>query len=400
MCLWDYRLGWVSREQLRTVTAGGSVNIVHVSDCFLPRLGGIEVQVADLARAQHDAGHHVEVITATRGTDDGAPPFPVHRVVAPVPFELPVHPRAGRHLKRILRASAPDVVHVHVGAASPFGWSAARQAVRLGLPTVVTVHSMWDPITRALYEVLGGISGRTYSGVVVTTVSNAAASLIRQVVRGRAPVEVVSNGLEIGEWRTAPPITEESAPRDVHVVAVGRLAPRKRPIALMRLLRAVHDEVGGRVSMTATVVGDGPARAAMERYLRRHRMSWVDLPGRLPREQVLKVLAEADVFIAPAPRESFGIAALEARTAGVPVVARSRSGVADFVRPGIEGLLGDRDTDLAAAVGRLVLDESLRTTIADYNRANPPERCTWPVVLSSFSECYRQARAIARISRR
>ncbi len=66
----------------------------------------------------------------------------------------------------------------------------------------------------------------------------------------------------------------------------------------------------------------------MERYLRANGMNgWVSLPGRYSRDQIHELLASADVFVAPAPRESFGLAALEARVAGVPVVARTQSGV-------------------------------------------------------------------------
>ena len=41
------------------------MKIVHLSDCYLPRLGGIEMQVRDLARRQTAAGHEVHVITTT-----------------------------------------------------------------------------------------------------------------------------------------------------------------------------------------------------------------------------------------------------------------------------------------------------------------------------------------------
>ncbi|HUR03274.1 MAG TPA: glycosyltransferase family 4 protein, partial [Nonomuraea sp.] len=79
-----------------------------MSDCYLPRLGGIEVQVADLVRTQREAGHAVDVATATKGE-----PLPgVHRIVARMPFDLPVHPFGVRHLTRRLTSSRPDVVHV------------------------------------------------------------------------------------------------------------------------------------------------------------------------------------------------------------------------------------------------------------------------------------------------
>ncbi|WP_308250735.1 glycosyltransferase [Nonomuraea rhizosphaerae] len=364
-----------------------------MSDCYLPRLGGIEVQVADLVRTQREAGHEVEVATATRG--ERLPG--VHRIVARMPFDLPVHPFGVGHLTRRLTSSRPEVVHVHMGAVSPFAWMGVRAARRAGLPCVVTVHSMWDPVTRGVYRLLRLAYGWQHWGLVATTVSNAAAVPIRSVAGPDVPVHVVSNGLDLSGWRLFARETDSpekrAEPRDeVHVVAVGRLAPRKQPVRLLRLLRMARSRVPASVPMRATVIGDGPARAQMERYLARHGMSdWVSLPGRYTREQIAKVLESADVFVAPAPRESFGIAALEARAAGLPVVARAQSGVADFVSNGTEGLLGRSLDDLAAAVARLATDSGLRRRIIAHNREVPPAAGSWPTVLEGFDRAYGQA---------
>jgi glycosyltransferase involved in cell wall biosynthesis len=130
----------------------------------------------------------------------------------------------------------------------------------------------------------------------------------------------------------------------------------------------------------------------MERYLARHGMTeWVSLPGRYTREQIAKVLESADVFVAPAPRESFGIAALEARAAGLPVVARAQSGVADFVAHGTEGLLGRDLAALAEAVARLCVDTGLRERITAHNRSTTPSAGAWPTVLAGFDRAYAQA---------
>jgi glycosyltransferase involved in cell wall biosynthesis len=326
------------------------MKVVHVSDCFLPRLGGIEIQLAELTRMEKAAGHEVEVITATPdrgdiGRDNRANSgIPVHRVVAPLPFELPVHPRMGHHLAALFRRLRPDVVHVHVGAISPFGWAGVRQAALQGIPTVVTVHSLWDPATCALYRLLDATVGWTRWPGVCTTVSEAAAAPIRRVVESRVPVHVVANGIATEQWRGSPSVAAGDRPEDVHVVAVGRLAPRKQPLTLLAILRTAQRtlaERGEDVRLRATIVGDGPARPLMERYLRRYAMAdWVELTGRLDRRQVRTVLEDADIFLAPARRESFGLAALEARMTGVPVVACAESGVADFVVPEKEGLLG------------------------------------------------------------
>lgn len=368
-----------------------------MSDCYLPRLGGIEVQVSDLVRMQRDAGHEVGVATATRGEELSG----VHRIVARMPFDLPVHPFGVGHLTRLMTSWRPEVVHVHTGAVSPFAWMGVRAAVRSGIPVVVTVHSMWDPVTRALYRGLRWVFEWHRWGLVATAVSQAAAVPIRAVAGRGVPVNVVSNGLDLSGWRL-PDLLDLSGPSGsfgtasagdaVHIVAVGRLAPRKQPVRLLKLLRAVRQKVPSANPLRATIVGDGPARGSMERYLSKHGMTgWVSLPGRYTREQIAKVLTSADIFVAPAPRESFGLAALEARAAGLPVVARAQSGVADFVKQGKEGLLGGTFTELVDAVARLTTDTDLRTAITAYNRATEPTAGSWAAVLDGFDACYTQA---------
>ncbi|WP_433330433.1 glycosyltransferase family 4 protein [Spirillospora sp. CA-294931] len=362
------------------------MRILHVSDCFLPRLGGIEVQVDELARAQRAVGHDVAIATATPDPGPERLAYPVDRLITPMPWELPV----GRSLGPVLADRKPDVVHVHAGAVSPFAWRAVHRAVDEDLPVVLTVHSLWGTFSQAAYRALvPGWTRRPHGGLVVTTVSEAAARPVRRVVAGRAPVRVVSNGIDLPRWHGGP-VSRDPADDRVHVVAVGRLAPRKEPMRLLRLLRAVE----AHVPIRATVVGDGPARARMERYLRRHRMGgWVRLTGRLDRSAVRSVLGGADVFLAPAARESFGLAALEARLAGLPVVAQADSGVADFVASGREGLLGRTLPELAAALRRLADDPELRGRIAAHNRGTEPAHCTWPSVLASFDDCYELASA-------
>ncbi|MCG5212659.1 glycosyltransferase family 4 protein [Streptosporangium soli] len=365
------------------------MRILHVSDCYLPRLGGIEMQVADLVRMQREAGHEVEVATATPG--ERLPGL--HRIVARLPFDLPVHPFGVGHLLRLMAARRPDVVHVHAGAVSPFAWMGARAAERARLPVVVTVHSMWDPVTSGIYRALRETFGWRSWGLVGTAVSEAAARPIRAVAGRGVPVHVVSNGLDLAGWRPSGGPRRVPDGEPVHVVAVGRLAPRKQPLRLLKLLQGA----GARTPLRATIVGDGPAKASMRRYLRAHAMDgWVSLPGRRSREEIRDLLAQADVFVAPAPRESFGLAALEARAAGVPVVARAQSGVADFVRPGKEGLLGRDLAELTTSVVRLAADRELREQIAGHNRETEPVRCSWPSVLEGFESCYAQARTRAQ----
>ncbi|MFC6345407.1 glycosyltransferase family 4 protein, partial [Nocardioides hankookensis] len=119
------------------------MRIVHVSDCYLPRLGGIEIHLRDLVQHQRAEGHDPHVITTTPAAPDVVDEPWVHRVEAAT-GPLGGLVRADADLRRLLEDLTPDVVHVHVSVLSPFASTAARRASWLGFATLVTVHSMWS----------------------------------------------------------------------------------------------------------------------------------------------------------------------------------------------------------------------------------------------------------------
>jgi glycosyltransferase involved in cell wall biosynthesis len=117
---------------------------------------------------------------------------------------------------------------------------------------------------------------------------------------------------------------------------------------------------------------------------------WVGLPGRRTPAQVRELYRRADLFVSAARLESFGIAALEARAAGVPVVAMATGGAGEFVTDGVHGLLVADDAQLADAVGDLVVDPGRRAAMAAAARAEPPPT-TWPEVLARCDAAYADA---------
>jgi glycosyltransferase involved in cell wall biosynthesis len=377
-----------------TIVAGavGRVRIAHVTDFYLPRLGGIEMQVSDLAARQCAVGHDVTIVTSSpsEGASDPADGPAVIRVTEAMRRPRAIHPLAPFVGARVLLDGAFDVAHVHVGVGSPLGFWAALRCVRAGIPTVVTVHSLWA-WAHPIFRTLNAIAGYSRQPIRWTAVSEAAAEPVRRVVRSGGVVSVLPNGIDPSRWDVEP------APRcsdDVLVVAVMRLAVRKRPMQLLRMLRRARAHVPTQVRLSAVVVGDGPERAAMERYLRRHRMDdWVDLRGRQTREQIRDLYRRADVFVAPADLESFGIAALEARCAGVPVIAKSGSGIAEFVRDGKDGLLVADDERMSDAIARLATSPLLRASLAGHAGAHSSP-VTWVNTLALTETAYREAAAL------
>ena len=372
------------------------VRIAHVSDCFAPRTGGIESQVKALATRQAASGRDVRVITATPGHDgvrsgldlvDGPP---VHRVVANLPFELPVHPRTRVEVGRVLDADPVDVVHVHAGVISPFAWGAVRAARDRRLPVLVTVHSVWGPLARPAFGLSDALGRWSSWGVTLSAVSDLAAEHVHQSVPRAGQVLVVPNGIDPEEWQIQPGPPD---PQVLRLVTVMRLAPRKRTLPLVHMIEQARAALAGTVDVTATIVGDGPVRQRAERQITSRGLAdAVRFTGRLDRPGILEVFAHSDAYVQPSVKESFGLAALEARTSGLPVVARTQSGTTQFIHDGVEGLLASDDSGMVAALARLGRDPDLLSRLADHNRSTPPQE-TWSHVLETVDAAYVSAGA-------
>jgi len=378
------------------------VKIALLSDCYLPRLGGIEVQVHDLAARLVGRGHEVVVFTATPGSCgerggfvDQVDGVEVHRLALRLPFELPVNPLATGMLRRRLDSGGFDVAHVHMGVVSPFAVDCTRVVTGLGLPTAMTWHCMLDRLEPVLRAV-GYVRGWARAGVAMSAVSAVAAEPLQRIVGTAGVVNVLSNGIDVDRW-AGPPGQAPAGDQDtaVRVVSAMRLAARKRPLPLLRTMVRVRALVPPSRRISLEIFGEGPDRGRLERFVAAKDLGdWVSLPGRVAREDLRERYAASDIFVAPAPLESFGIAALEARTAGLPVVGRRGSGVQEFVRDGLNGALAATDEAMAETLARLVTDDGLRESMKAYNRSTPPEQ-SWDRILDGAEVEYRRAIALA-----
>ena len=379
------------------------MKVALLSDCYLPRLGGIEVQVHDLAARLRDRGHEVTVFTATPGPHgerggvvDQVDGVPVHRLALRLPFELPVNPFAPPELRRRLAQGGYDVAHVHMGVVSPFAVDAARVTTGLGLPTTMTWHCMLGALEPAL-RAAGYVRVWAERGIAMNAVSGVAAEPLQRIVGDAGRVTVLSNGIDVARWAGPADRPGRRTGDGVRLVSAMRLAGRKRPQHLLHAMRRVRDLVGPAVPVHLEVLGEGPRRGRLERYVDRHDLAGVvSLPGRVAREELPHRYAAADVYIAPGRLESFGIAALEARTAGLPVVGRRGSGIGEFVQDGVNGYLAPDDEAMARAVARLVVDDDLRARMTAHNREHPP-RQSWEQICAGAEAEYARALSLAGV---
>ena len=334
------------------LSPGGTV--VHVSDCYSPRTGGIESQVENLVATQREAGWKVEVVTATvGGSMEG-----VERISAPMPFALPVHPRTRSRVSDFFTATTPSVVHIHVGATSPFAWGAIRATRDMKIPTVITVHSMWGGVSRLGYQSFARqLTDRNF---VWSAVSAEASYAVHQALG--IPVHLMPNGIDVDRWKAV-----GTTSLNLRVVGVLRMAPRKRVLPWLSVMDQVQRAVP---SVSAVLVGSGPLHSRARRYADKHEIE-VEFPGRLNHSQLLDMYQESDVFLQSSVKESFGIAALEARTAGLVVVAREGTGTGSFVSNGVNGYLEATDLGLAQRIISLAKNPQEVASIK-LNNQQPP----------------------------
>lgn len=363
-------------------------------------MGGIELHLRDLALALRARGLDARVVTTTRGPDlvDGVP---VHRVRAPLApgAAFAFTPGAMANLADVIRRERFDVVHAHASVVSPVAYGGAIAAARAGLPSVLTFHSMLHR-SSFLLGASEALFGWSRQRIVLSAVSSVVAAQAARWIPD-AGVGVLPNGIDTAFWRQREVATEAGG---IVFVSAMRLSRKKRPAALVRAFADAVRFVAGEPRMRLVIAGDGPDRASILSYASELGIAdRVSLPGQLSRDELRSLYGRAHVFVLPSERESFGIAALEARAAGLPVIAMLASGVRDFIRQNADGLLARDERELSRFIARLAIDAPFRAYLAAHNVAGAPPY-DWSEVAALHQQFYEAAAALrvgaARASQR
>lgn len=360
-----------------------------VSDFFPPVLGGLEAHVDDLCAELAARGHDVHVATLTTDASPSDPRVHVHPVKTATaslvrfersdrPFAPPLpDPVARVTLSRLVRALAPDVVHGH-------SWLAASLPTGRRPPTVFTAH---DYATACQLHTLLRTSGERCQGPSFTACVSCGARR-----HGRAKSFALAAGTLAGR-RLVPADRVLTLSRQVaSVVAPLFVAPTEVVPGFVRDLPVATDVAGLPAGPFVMYAGDPGAHKGLDLLL----SLWSSrTPPRLPllvastkevghslpagvtvlnlgRADVRAAWRRAAVAVVPSRwDEPFGMVAIEALTAGAPVIASRVGALPELVRDGVDGLLvpaGD-ETALDGALEWLLTDERARSGMSAAARA-------------------------------
>ncbi|NOK00729.1 MULTISPECIES: N-acetyl-alpha-D-glucosaminyl L-malate synthase BshA [Myxococcus] len=369
--------------------------------CF-PTFGGSGMVATEIGLAMADRGHRVHFIARDL-------PVRLHGANRKVVFhevtesDYPALQQSGTYpialaSKMIEVASYErlDILHVHYAVPHATAAWMAREVLGHKAPRVVTTLHGTDTTLVGIDPSYLPITRFSITRSDAVTVPSA--FLRRATWRGfdipeSVPIDVITNFVDTARYapvrdraclRALFPALRDHEPVLIHV---SNFRPVKRIADVVAIFTEVHRHRPCRLVM----VGDGPERSPAERMLRE-----IGLEGRVAflgkQDRFEELVAASDVFLLPSEQESFGLAALEALSCGIPVVASDLGGIPELVTHGETGFLaplGDVPA-MARHVLTLVEDAERWQGFSHRARAQVLERFQKEPAIDRYEALYRR----------
>jgi len=290
------------------------MRILVATDAWHPQVNGVVRTLTMVASAAKALGIDVSFLTPQSFRTFALPSYPDLRIALP---------GAGK-IARLIGQARPD--SIHIATEGPIGLAVRHHCRKRGLPFTSSFHTRFPEDISARLPIPESWSWsalRWFHGAsrAVMAATPALAGELRGF--GFRNVVLWPRGVDAELFR--PRVVDLGLPRPIFL-SVGRIAVEKNLDAFLEL-----DLPGSKV-----VVGDGPARAALQR-----KYPQAVFLGALHGEPLAKTYAGADVFVFPSKTDTFGLVLLEALASGVPVAAFPVSGPRDVIGAAAVGVLSE-----------------------------------------------------------
>ncbi len=314
--------------------------------CY-PTFGGSGVLATELGKALAEKGHNIHFITYQQPVRLGGFHANIfyHEVRVPTYplFDFPPYETAlAGALVDVVNNHNIDLMHVHYAIPHAAAAYMAKQILaKQGkkIPFITTLHG--TDITLVGKD-------KTYSPVVTFSMNESDAltavskNLKEETYRNfdiKKPIEVIYNFVDVKRFHKKP----ISAFKDL-------IAPNGEKIIVhasnFRKVKRVGDVVktfqliAAKIPAKLLLIGDGPERPEIESMTRDCSVKeHIKFLGK--QEQMEDILPIADLFLLPSEYESFGLAALEAMAAEVPVISTNAGGLPEIIINGNCGYMSN-----------------------------------------------------------
>ena len=280
-----------------------------------------------------------------------------------------------------------DLLHVHY--AMPFAASAylARQLIApRSLGVVTTLHGTDITVVGVEPAFFRVTKFSIESSDRVTAVSRFLKERAEESFGITRPIEVIYNFVDSKVFAPRKRTSLRLAPPQTRVLMH---ASNFRPVKNIPAIIHIFAEVRKQVTAKLVMVGDGPEKPGAEALARELKVDR-DVLFLGNQDCMEELLPLADIFLLPSSSESFGLVALEAMSAEVPVVASNIGGLPEVVEHGVTGFLHD-PTHLAGFVAstlRLLTHERLRRTMGRRARRVARERFSVDEMVDRYIRVY------------
>lgn len=349
--------------------------------------GGITRYVLTLARQWIHEGDEVHLISAGGNRLIDLQNLGGRHQQLDIRTKSELSPRIYRALgvvKTYARRHAIQVVHAQTRVTQVM---AALLSRKTGIPYVTTCHGFFTPrLSRRIFPCWGQ---RTIA------ISHAVAEHLQNDFALPADrVRVIHSGINLNIFHPIAPHErtrrrERLAVKGAPLVGmVARLSEVKGQDILLRALPALIRQWP---LTRLLLIGEGRSKASLEALARelgvRDRVTF--FPVMEKAEEMISLL---DVFVNPSRHEGLGLAVMEAQACGVPVVATRVGGIPELIDHGRTGLLvpPESPADLAAAIGRLWKETSLRQDVIRAALERARTRYAASIMSQKTKEVYRE----------
>ncbi len=379
----------------RFYPAQSSLRIAVVTETYPPDINGVAHTISKIVEGLKARGHTL-MLVRPKHRMDGLPLMEsgFQEVLvrgAPIPMykQLRMGLPAQGALHKLWLKQRPDLVHI--ATEGPLGWSAARAARKLNIPTSSDFRTNFHAYSQfygfgwlkgAIVSYMRKFHNSTHCTMVPTQGLMAELSKI-----GFEKLMVVPRGVDTEHfspaYRSAQLRDSWGVTADTQVLlSVGRLAVEKNLETVIRCYQSLR---GQNLPVKLVIVGDGPLREALEKMCPEAIFS-----GQKRGRELAEYYASSDLFIFPSLTETFGNVTIEAMASGLAVIAYDHAAAGQLILNKVNGMLIEAQFEegLSLAAAEVLNNSELRKSIRDQARQTAVDH-DWISVVSKTEGIFR-----------